>query len=100
MSGSDGPKKIGDLLSQVLARHGYGQMTIRLELEQAWRKVAGDSARNRTRVGSLRRGVLEILVDNSTLLQELESFQKYTLLEQMKSAVQHSRIESLRFRRM
>ena len=97
--GKGGPKQIGDLLGRVLARYGCTQTTAQLELERAWNEAAGDRIRTRTRVGSLRRGVLEILVDNSVLLQELESFQKQTLLLKMQQSVQHNKIESLRFRR-
>ncbi|QDU59176.1 hypothetical protein Pan216_00030 [Planctomycetes bacterium Pan216] len=93
------PKKIGDLLGRILARHGLSEMTAQMELESAWRRVAGDSLKKRTRVGSLRRGVLEILVDNAALLHELESFRKEELLEQLRDNVTHHRVQSLRFRR-
>lgn len=96
---SEGPKKLGDLLGEVLARHGLGQVTARRELEQSWREAAGERVFEHTRVGSLRRGVLEVLVDNSPLLQELESFHKQALLAGLKERVRHSRITGLRFRR-
>lgn len=95
-----GPHKIGDLLGKVLARYGCTQTTAQLELEQVWRQAAGERIHKRTRVGSLRRGTLEILVDNSVLLQELESFQKPTLLSKMQQLLEHNKIENLRFRRL
>lgn len=100
MSDPSGPKKVGDILGKVLARYGYTQTTAQMELEHAWREVAGERVHKRTRVGSLKRGVLEILVDNSTLLQELEGFQRQALLQKMQQTVQHSKIENLRFRRL
>lgn len=94
-----GPTKIGDVLSKVLARYGYGQSTARLELETAWREVVGSPADQGTRVGGLRRGVLEILVDNAVLLQELDGFHKQRLLEQLQGRLRHNRVTALRFRR-
>ena len=100
MSKPGGPHKIGDVLGKVLARYGCTQTTAQLELEQVWRQVAGERIHPRTRVGSLRRGTLEILVDNSVLLQELESFQKHSLLSKMQQLLEHNKIENLRFRRL
>lgn len=99
MSEGRGPKKIGDILGAVLAKYGCTQTTAQLELETAWQKVADERTRKHTRIGSLRRGVLEILVDNSALLGELESFHKESLLEQLRKIIRHERVTSLRFRR-
>lgn len=94
-----GMRKIGDLISQVLARRGYSQVTAQLELEQAWRKVAGDRVHRHARIGQFRAGTLEVLVDNAVLLGELECYQKETLLEAMQETVRHRSIRSLKFRR-
>jgi hypothetical protein len=98
MSGR-GPKKIGDLLGRVLAQRGCTQLTAQIELEQCWKTAAGQAVAGRTKVGAMRRGTLEILVDNSALLMELEGFHKQELLERMQGLVKHSGIRSLRFRR-
>ena len=50
--------------------------------------------------GAIRRGVLDILVDNSMLLQELEGFRKQELLAQLKEVVRHSTLTGLKFRKM
>lgn len=100
MKKPSGPHKIGDLLGKVLARYGCSQTTAQYELEQAWRQAAGDRVHPRTRVGSLRRGTLEILVDNSVLLQELESFQKQALLSKMQKLLEHNKVDKLKFRRL
>lgn len=99
MSERTGPRRIGDVLGKVLARYGYSETTAQRELEEGWREVAGPLVHQRTRVGSLRRGTLEILVDNSVLLQELEGFRKAELLAALQARVQHSNVSQLRFRR-
>ena len=50
-----------------------------------------------TRVGQLRRGTLEVVVANSTLVQEL-GFQKQTLLKSLAELLPDEGIENLRFR--
>jgi predicted nucleic acid-binding Zn ribbon protein len=99
MSNSGGPKKLGDVLGQVFAARGLGQVTALRELELAWREVASEVVYKHTRLGALRRGTLEILVDHSTLLQELEGFQKQSLLAGLMERVRHSDVRALRFRK-
>lgn len=95
-----GPRRLGDVLSKVLARYQYGQTTARSELENVWREAAGPIVSPRTKVGGLRYGTLDILVDNAVLLQELEGFQKNDLLKKMTAKLEQNVVKKLRFRRM
>lgn len=99
-NGPKGPKKIGDLLSLVLAKHGYGQISARIELEKAWREAIGERLAPKTKVGSIRQGIIEVLVENATLLSELQNFQRPKLLGELKKRVQSTNIRDLKFRRM
>jgi len=65
------PETIGNILSELMARRGFGRIQSSEVLETAWRQAAGPLAAQYTRVGAIRRGVLEIIVANSTLVQEL-----------------------------
>jgi hypothetical protein len=94
------PHKIGDVLGAVMAKYGLTATTARAELERAWLSIAEPELRDHTRLGALRRGVLEILVDNSMLLQELEGFRKQELLGRLKETVRHSTLSGLKFRKM
>ena len=58
-----------------MARRGSARVQSSEALEAAWRDAAGPLMAKYTRVGQIRRGTLEVLVANSTLLQEL-GFQK------------------------
>ena len=51
-----------------------------------------------TRVAGLRRGVLEVEVDNAVLLQELAHFHKRRLLEQLRGRLPGTTLTDLRFR--
>jgi hypothetical protein len=94
------PHRLGDVLGAVMAKYGLAATTARAELERAWLQVAEPELQEHTRVGALRRGVLEILVDNSILLQELEGFGKHELLNRLKETVRHSTLTGLKFRKM
>jgi hypothetical protein len=69
-----------------------------LRIEQAWNKAAGAELGRQTRIGALRRGVLEIEVGNAVLLQELTQFHKRKLLDQMKRKLSGVNLKDLRFR--
>ena len=92
-----GPQAIGDVLTELMARRGYARGQSAAAYEAAWREAAGPLAANYTRVGSLRRGTLEILVAHSALVQEL-GFQKQALLQALQGLLPDEEIKNLRFR--
>jgi hypothetical protein len=67
-------------------------------LEQAWSETAGDDLVRHTRIGALRRGILEVEVDHGVLLQELAHFHKRGLLEQLRRRLPEITLTDLRFR--
>ena len=90
------PKRIDNVIAQVVQRKGYAQVRTQGERDTAWQKVAGEMAAS-TQVGSLRRGTLEILVANSLVMQEL-TFRKEELLAQLQEALPETTIKQIRFR--
>jgi predicted nucleic acid-binding Zn ribbon protein len=92
------PEKLGEILSRLFAARGWGRRHERVQLEEAWMEAAGKSAAIHTGVGSLRRGVLEIVVDSAVLLQELAHFHKRSLLERLRTRLPGIVINDLRFR--
>jgi predicted nucleic acid-binding Zn ribbon protein len=92
-----GPKAIGDVLSELMSRRGYARVQSAESYDAAWREAAGPLAAKYTRVGQLRRGTLEVVVANSTLVQEL-GFQKHTLLKSLAQLLPDEGIKNLRFR--
>jgi predicted nucleic acid-binding Zn ribbon protein len=91
------PRPIAEVLSQLLARKGYGRSMATEELQSSWQQVAGARWGPHSRPGTLNRGVLEILVRNSTVLQEMV-FEKHRLLNGFCALVPRGRIRDLRFR--
>jgi predicted nucleic acid-binding Zn ribbon protein len=93
-----GPERLGEILSRVFTTRGWGRRQGRLRLEEAWAEAAGPQTAAHTRVGGLRRGVLEVVVDNAVLLQELAHYQKRLLLERLRGRLPEMTFLDLRFR--
>jgi predicted nucleic acid-binding Zn ribbon protein len=93
-----GPEAIGEILSRLFTARGWGRRQERLRLEEAWAEAVGPEHAPQTRVGGLRRGVLEVIVGNAVLLQELAHFHKRRLLEQLRQCLPGAPLKELRFR--
>jgi predicted nucleic acid-binding Zn ribbon protein len=91
------PKPISDALHRLLARRGYAQQQSSEQWETMWRQTVGPRMAEQSRVGRLRGNVLEVLVQNSAVLQEL-TFQKRTLLSQLLRLCPNNTIRDIRFR--
>jgi hypothetical protein len=73
-------------------------MSERVKLEAAWAAAVGPEFAPQTRVGGVRRGVLEVEVGNAVLLQELAQFHKRRLLEHLRRELKGMTLTDLRFR--
>jgi predicted nucleic acid-binding Zn ribbon protein len=91
------PKKIGDILAQLITKRGYGRIQSIENLDAAWQAAAGDALARCSRPGQIKRGVLEITVGNSTVVQEL-TFQKQPILTALRTQLPDAKIRDLRFR--
>ena len=91
------PKRTAELLSKLMARKGYAQTESQTELESVWNDIAGSNWQNKTKVGSIRQGVLEIFVSNSAVNQQLE-FQKKSFLNELQKRLPQNNLKDLRFR--
>jgi predicted nucleic acid-binding Zn ribbon protein len=94
----EGPELVGEVLSRLFTARGWGRRQGRLHLEQAWEAAVGADNARHTRVGGVRRTVLEVEVDNAVLLQELVHFHKRRLLEQMRTRLPGTTLTDIRFR--
>jgi predicted nucleic acid-binding Zn ribbon protein len=93
-----GPERLGEILSRLFAARGWGRRQGRLHLEKAWTEAVGPEFAAHSRPAALRRGVLEVIVDNAVLLQELAHFHKRRLLEQLRRQLPGTPLTDLRFR--
>jgi predicted nucleic acid-binding Zn ribbon protein len=91
------PKKIADVLAQLITARGYGRIQADADFTAAWQAAAGPALARFTRPGQIRRGMLEVTVANSTIVQEL-TFQKQRILAALQAALPDARLRDLRFR--
>jgi len=91
------PKAMGDVMSQLLARRGYAQVQTAASCESAWRSAVGDKLAIQTRPGNIKRGVLEVLVASSSVMQEL-AFLKAKVIKQLAQLAPDQKIRDVRFR--
>ena len=95
---SEGPERFSEILSRLFTARGWGRKQERMRLEQAWMEAAGAEVGRQTRIGALRRGILEIEVGNAVLMQELAQFHKRKLLDKLQRMLTGVPLKDLRFR--
>ncbi len=93
-----GPKPLSDILSELFAARGFGRLRALKELEDAWNAAVGEPGCRQTRLGEVRRGVLNVTVAHPTLLEELAAFQKPRLLAALRRDAPGTLIHDIRFR--
>lgn len=91
------PKHIGTSIRKIMARTGLGQTQAALEMSQAWERVAGPRMAATTRPGNFSRGVLQIIVDNSSAMQEFQLSQRQ-LLSALQREMPNANIQSIKAR--
>jgi predicted nucleic acid-binding Zn ribbon protein len=92
-----GPLPISELVAEVISRRGIGRTQSLGVRDAAWRAALGEALAKQTRPGAVRRGTLEVIVANSTLLQEL-TFQKTEILKRLTQHAPELAVQSIRFR--
>ena len=90
-------KKAQDVINQLLARRAVGQQQASDQLVVAWRESVDARWHKLTFVGKINRGVLEINVANSTMVQHL-NFQKAQILERMVQRLPQNKLKDIRFK--
>src|ERR1700678_3075362 len=93
-----GPRPLSDILGELFTVRGYGRLRARQELEDTWNTAVGEPYCRQTRLGEVRRGVLNVTVAHSTLLEELSAFRKPALLSALRSGAPATTIHDIRFR--
>ena len=93
-----GPRALSDILGELFTVRGYGRFLAQQELEDAWNAAVGEPLCRQTRLGEVRRGVLNVTVSHPALLEELAAFRKPELLAALRSGAPGTTIHDIRFR--
>jgi len=91
------PQRIADVLSELISRRGYAREQSGGVDRAVWSEVAGPQLAAHTRVGELKRGVLEIFAANNMVLSEL-GFHKARLLAELTPRLPQIKLTGLRFK--
>ena len=81
------PKPMQSVMTNLLAKRGYAATESSDHLRNAWNEAAGELLSQFSRPTGLRRGVLEVLVANSTMMQEV-NFHRAQLLADVQKAIE------------
>ncbi len=88
---------IGEVLKSVFAEIEKGKTLSREDVELKWFEIAGDQGKKHTKVASLRKGVLTVLVDSSTWMHRM-AIEKRKVLKQLKSNFGKDKISGINFK--
>ena len=94
---SRGPQPIGRIVSRLLARTGYDREQASDTLAAAWRAALPAELADHARPGLVRRGVLEVFVSHSAIVQEF-SFHKHAVLAALRERLPTAGITDIRCR--
>lgn len=93
-----GPKPLSDVLGELFASRGFGRLRAQKELEDAWDAAVGEPGCRQTKLGEVRRGVLNVTVAHPALLEELAAFRKSSLLAALRQNAPGTVVHDIRFR--
>jgi predicted nucleic acid-binding Zn ribbon protein len=92
-----GPELLREILGRLLLERGWGARQSRWRLESAWREAVGPELADKTVVGAVRHGVLEIYVLDAVTRHQL-TFAKEPLLAALRAQPAGEAIRDLKFR--
>lgn len=92
------PTPLSAALSELIQRKGWARVQGNAQLVGIWKSVVGEKISGQTKVLGIKRGVLEVGVDNSALMNELASFQKVGYLRTLQKEHSEHKISDIRFK--
>lgn len=89
---------ISQALKELIALKGLGRVQGDRRLLEAWKQAAGEKIAGQTVVQGIKNRVVQIGVENSALLNELNSFHKGSLLQKLQQEYGKQDVRDIRFR--
>jgi hypothetical protein len=94
-----GPVSIGKVMARLMSRAGYDREQATAGLAAAWEDAAPAPLKRGSQPGLVRRGVLEVFVSHSALVQEF-GFHKPAVLARLQTLLPEAGIQDIRCRLM
>ncbi len=92
------PKKIADVLAQLITARGYGRIQADADFTAAWQAAAGATIAQYTRPGRLRRGILEVTVAQLERSSKNSPSKNNKSSPQLQTELPDAKIRDIRFR--
>ena len=92
------PQSLGAALSQLFAIKGFANTRTDADLTAAWNEIAGEKVAGLTAVLGVHRGVLQIGVASSAMLNELVAFHQQRLLDGLRQRYPALKLRDIKFR--
>lgn len=90
-------KPIGSVIRRLLASTGYAETQGAAQLLEQWQQAVGPELAKLSRPGNVARGILQVHVANSSVMQEVH-FRKKQILAKLQKAGATSKITKLKIR--
>ncbi len=90
-------KPIGSVMRRLLASSGYAETQGAAQLLEQWQQAVGPELAKLSRPGNVARGVLQVYVANSAVMQEVH-FRKKQILAELRKFESNSGLTRLKIR--
>jgi predicted nucleic acid-binding Zn ribbon protein len=91
-----GPEPLGGAIGEFLKSSGIAVLLKHPQLHEIWRRTVGEEWAACARIAALRNGVLEVAVDSSARMTEIQ-FHKAAILKDLRAAVRKPYIQNIQF---
>lgn len=85
---------LGEVLTQLIDRYGWGDQLYEAKLASSWDNVTGPLIARHTKEIRYRKGVMMVKVDNAALKQEL-IYQRQRLKEELNKALKKEIVKDI-----
>ena len=92
------PVPVAQVLSELIALKGLSRVQGDQRLTNAWKQAAGEKIAGLTTVMGIKNRIVQVGVENSALLNELNSFHKKSLLTKLQQEYGKQDVRDIRFR--
>ncbi len=89
---------LSNALSELIALKGLARVRGDQRLLEAWKQAAGEKIASQTTVQGIKNRIVMVGVENSALLNELNSFHKSSLLQKLQKEYGKQDVRDIRFR--
>ena len=87
---------IENVMSELFARTGYAREQGTAELLKIWQECAGETLGQCSHPAKVSRGTLQVIVESSSVIQEL-MFQQAIILQKIQQSYPEKKIQKIKF---